>query len=73
MIHLTTPISAEGILSLHAGDAVELSGIAFTGRDAAHKYLVVPFLFIYAWGFTGVGLLSLMHYLQQHRWAQTAN
>ena len=36
-------------------------------------HLVVPFLFIYAWGFTGVGLLSLMHYLQQHRWAQTAN
>ena len=40
MIHLTTPISREEILSLHAGDAVEISGIATTGRDAAHKYMV---------------------------------
>jgi fumarate hydratase class I len=40
MIQLTTPISEEEILSLHAGDAVELSGIATTGRDAAHKYMV---------------------------------
>jgi fumarate hydratase subunit beta len=40
MIHLTTPISEEEILSLHAGDAVEISGIASTGRDAAHKYMV---------------------------------
>ncbi len=40
MRHLTTPISEAEILSLHAGDAVELSGIATTGRDAAHKYLV---------------------------------
>ena len=40
MIHLSTPISEEQILSLHAGDAVQLSGIATTGRDAAHKYMV---------------------------------
>lgn len=40
MIHLTTPISEEEILSLHSGDAVQLSGIASTGRDAAHKYMV---------------------------------
>jgi fumarate hydratase class I len=40
MIHLTTPISEEAILELHAGDAIELSGIAATGRDAAHKYMV---------------------------------
>jgi tartrate/fumarate subfamily iron-sulfur-dependent hydro-lyase beta chain len=40
MIHLTTPISEEEILGLHAGDAVQLSGIATTGRDAAHKYMV---------------------------------
>jgi tartrate/fumarate subfamily iron-sulfur-dependent hydro-lyase beta chain len=40
MIHLTTPISEEAILDLHAGDAVQLSGIATTGRDAAHKYMV---------------------------------
>jgi fumarate hydratase class I len=40
MIHLTTPISREEILRLHVGDAVEISGIATTGRDAAHKYMV---------------------------------
>jgi tartrate/fumarate subfamily iron-sulfur-dependent hydro-lyase beta chain len=40
MIELTIPISEEQILSLHAGDAVAISGIATTGRDAAHKYLV---------------------------------
>jgi len=40
MIHLTTPISEEEILQLHAGDAVQISGIATTGRDAAHKYMV---------------------------------
>jgi len=40
MIHLTTPISKEEILKLHVGDAVQLSGIATTGRDAAHKYMV---------------------------------
>ncbi len=40
MIHLTTPISEEEILGLHAGDAIQLSGIATTGRDAAHKYMV---------------------------------
>lgn len=40
MIELTTPISEEKIRKLHAGDRVLLSGIAVTGRDAAHKYLV---------------------------------
>jgi len=40
MIELTIPISEEQILSLHAGDAVAISGIGTTGRDAAHKYLV---------------------------------
>jgi fumarate hydratase class I len=40
MIELTTPISEEEILRLHAGDAVQISGIATTGRDAAHKYMV---------------------------------
>ena len=40
MIELTVPISEEQILSLHAGDAVAISGIGTTGRDAAHKYLV---------------------------------
>ena len=36
----TKLISEEEILSLHVGDAVEISGIATTGRDAAHKYMV---------------------------------
>ena len=40
MKDLTIPISEEDILSLHAGDAVKISGIATTGRDAAHKYMV---------------------------------
>jgi fumarate hydratase class I len=40
MIHLTMPISEEDILRLHVGDAVQLSGIATTARDAAHKYMV---------------------------------
>ncbi len=40
MIELNIPISEEKILSLHAGDVVAISGIATTGRDAAHKYLV---------------------------------
>ena len=40
MIELTTPVSGEQILKLHAGDRVRLSGIAVTGRDAAHKYMV---------------------------------
>jgi cellulose synthase/poly-beta-1,6-N-acetylglucosamine synthase-like glycosyltransferase len=37
----------------------------------AHKYLMVPFLFLYAWGFTGVGLLSVLHFLQENRWVRT--
>lgn len=40
---------------------------------AAHKYFVVPFFFLYAWGFTGVGLLSMLHFLQQNRWIRSAN
>ena len=40
MIELNIPISEDRILSLHAGDAVAISGIATTGRDAAHKYMV---------------------------------
>ena len=40
MKRLTIPISEEDILSLNAGDAVQISGVATTGRDAAHKYMV---------------------------------
>ena len=40
MTNLSIPITEEEILSLHAGDSVTISGIATTGRDAAHKYMV---------------------------------
>jgi tartrate/fumarate subfamily iron-sulfur-dependent hydro-lyase beta chain len=39
MIKLTIPFTEEKIRSLKVGDAVEISGIVFTGRDAVHKYL----------------------------------
>ena len=34
---ITTPLTKEVIKSLRAGDSVLLSGIIYTGRDAAHK------------------------------------
>lgn len=37
---ITTPFSDEVIEGLHAGDKVEISGILYTARDAAHKRLV---------------------------------
>jgi fumarate hydratase class I len=40
MAELNIPISEQEILSLNAGDSVTISGIATTGRDAAHKYMV---------------------------------
>ena len=39
MTILTTPISEATIRSLKVGEAVEISGTLFTGRDAVHKYL----------------------------------
>jgi fumarate hydratase class I len=39
MIQLTSPCTEEQIRALQQGDAVEISGILFTGRDAVHKYL----------------------------------
>lgn len=39
-VKLTTPISEETASSLRAGDQVLLSGVIWTGRDAAHKRLV---------------------------------
>jgi len=36
-IELTTPISDETISSLKAGDMAYISGVIYTGRDAAHK------------------------------------
>jgi len=40
MIKITTPFSKEDALKLHAGDQVLVSGVIYTGRDAAHKRLV---------------------------------
>jgi fumarate hydratase subunit beta len=45
MIHeLTVPISDEAISALHAGDQVRITGVIFTARDAAHKYMVEEFV-----------------------------
>jgi len=41
---LDIPISEEAIRALHVGDAVRLSGVMVTGRDAAHKYLIENFI-----------------------------
>lgn len=40
MIELTLPTSEEKIRSLHTGDFVQISGLMYTGRDAAHAYLI---------------------------------
>ena len=37
---LTLPLTSEQIEQLHVGDKVEISGVIYTGRDAAHKRLV---------------------------------
>ncbi len=39
MIPLTAPFTEDKIRALKVGDAVAISGIVFTGRDAVHKYL----------------------------------
>src|SRR5437588_12461122 len=39
MVRLATPFSEQMVRSLKVGDAVEISGVIFTGRDAVHKYL----------------------------------
>ena len=41
---LTVPISEEQIRALKVGDQVSLSGVIFTGRDAAHKYMMDNFI-----------------------------
>ncbi len=40
MIKLETPLTKEKVKMLKAGDSVLLSGIIYTGRDAAHKRMV---------------------------------
>jgi fumarate hydratase subunit beta len=37
---ITTPLTDDVVASLHAGDRLLISGIIYTGRDAAHKRLV---------------------------------
>lgn len=39
-LKIHTPIQIETIEKMHAGDIVYLSGIIYTGRDAAHQRLV---------------------------------
>lgn len=39
-IRLTTPLSEEDVRKLRAGDQVLLSGVIYTGRDAAHKRFI---------------------------------
>jgi fumarate hydratase class I len=39
MISLSVPFTEDKIRSLKVGDAVEISGVVFTGRDVVHKYL----------------------------------
>ena len=41
---LDIPISEEAIRVLHVGDAVQLSGVMVTGRDAAHQYMIETFI-----------------------------
>ncbi len=38
-IHLEAPFSEDKIRALRVGDAVEITGVVFTGRDAVHKHL----------------------------------
>ena len=40
MIRLTTPLKDEDIKKLKSGDAVSITGIIYTARDAAHARLV---------------------------------
>jgi len=38
--HLNTPLPEADVVKLRAGDVVYLTGIIYTGRDAAHKRMV---------------------------------
>lgn len=38
--HLTTPLSDEVVSGLRAGDNILITGVMYTGRDAAHKRLL---------------------------------
>ncbi len=43
-VKLTVPISEEDIRALKVGDQVLVTGVIFTGRDAAHKYMMDNFI-----------------------------
>jgi fumarate hydratase subunit beta len=43
-VELTVPISEEEVRALHVGDQVVLNGVIYTGRDAAHKYMIDNFI-----------------------------
>lgn len=38
--HISTPLSEESARRLKAGDSVLISGVIYTGRDAAHKRMI---------------------------------
>ena len=40
IIKLATPLAEDVVRGLNAGDMVELSGVVYTARDAAHKRLI---------------------------------
>ncbi len=44
MREITIPIDDETIRSLKAGDAVSLTGVMMTGRDAVHKWMMDTFI-----------------------------
>jgi len=44
MKQITTPISDDVIRYLKVGDAVALSGMMVTGRDAVHKGMIDTFI-----------------------------
>ena len=39
ILNLSTPLAEADVRNLNAGDIVKLSGVIYTGRDAAHKRL----------------------------------
>jgi len=39
-LHITTPLTEDVIVKLNAGDEVLISGVLYTGRDAAHKRMI---------------------------------
>lgn len=44
MHQITLPLDDDTVRSLKVGDAVTLSGVMFTGRDAVHKWLIETFI-----------------------------